>query len=174
MRYALLLLLCACTVRYQVNTNEVAIPILPNVGIHCATGCGLLVTNIQHAEECKYLDEWESAYITAFARAHQNACKAVEGWKVVLVDGENNAFFINHKPVSGSTVCDSKMIFLATKPFGFKSALPHELGHVLDCTNGVPQADSHKHLGWKNKGYCEAIDASSTLHLACEGDQSGN
>jgi hypothetical protein len=170
MRWTLVTLLAVSGCVVRLSTNEVAIPVLPTRGIAaCVTACGLDVVNPQEPGDCEQVDDWESVYITAFARTGQNLCRAEEGWRVILVDGENGAFVVNHQPISGTTVCDDRIIFLATKPYGFKSALPHELGHLLDCTNGVPQADSHRHLGWRERGFCEAIDASGTLHLACEG-----
>lgn len=160
--------LCSCVVRFLPNNDEVAIPVFPD-SFRCETPCGLVSANLREPKDCEYLKDWESAYVTAFARTGKNLCAALAPkWKILLVDGENSAFVVNHKPVHGFTVCANRLIFLATKPYGFKSALPHELGHVLDCVDGVSPEDQNVHLNWEKKGYCEAIDASSTLKIPCD------
>lgn len=168
MKAWILLLACACAP----GAHEVVLPILPDRGVGCAAMMvGYIVTNPQNAdEECDKVNSWSTIYADAFTREEDNLYgRRLAGWRVILVDGENGAFTIDHHPVSGATVCDTKQIFLATKPYGERSALPHELAHALDCVNGVPQPDSHRHKGWDEKGYCAAIDSVSTLHLVCHG-----
>jgi hypothetical protein len=164
------LLLASCVIYKAPPVNETAIPVLPNT-VSCKTPCGMTIDNME-PEQCGALIAYEPEVVAAYQEtAHQqNVCGALGGWHLLMVDTENGLWKAGRQWVHGATVCDSQLTFLGEPPATRRSALAHEIGHILECRKGSHPAVMHQHDGWRDRGFCDAIRESSDLDIPCERD----
>ncbi len=165
------LLLTACIIYRAPPTDETAIPVLPPT-VSCVTPCGLSIDNLP-AGECDALKAYEKEVVASFQESakDRDVCQSLQGWRLVMVDADNGVWKAGRYWVHGATVCDDKLTFLGEAPVSRRSALAHEVGHILDCRSPGPKPTAmHQHDGWKDRGYCEAIKRASDLDIPCEHD----
>lgn len=168
-----LLLLTSCVI-YKWKTppsDETAIPVLPQTAT-CTTQCGLVIDNLPSGE-CSALSSYEQDVVRAYQETShdRDICPQLKGWRLILVDADNGVWKVGRHWVHGATVCDDSLTFLGQDPTTRRSALAHEIGHILDCRGDGPKPTAmHQHDGWRDRGYCEAIARSSDLDIPCEHD----
>jgi hypothetical protein len=161
----------ACFIYRSPTKDETAIPVLPPTST-CRTPCGLIIDNLP-AGHCDALSKYEGEVVAAYAATagDKNVCEELKGWRLVMVDSENGLWKAGHLWVHGATVCDGALTFLGEDPSTRRSALAHEVGHVLECrVAGSKPSAMHQHTGWRERGYCAAIQNSSSLDIPCEQD----
>jgi hypothetical protein len=164
-------LAASCRFFVVATQDEVAIPMPPPTTL-CRTTCGMLIDNLPEGE-CNDLSQREAEIVESYsAITHvHNVCDALQGWRLALVDADNGLWKVGPQWVYGATVCDSKLTFVGLDPSRSMSALPHEVGHIIDCRRAGPRPVAmHQHDGWRARGFCEAISRSSPLDIPCELD----
>jgi hypothetical protein len=155
MKYFILsLLLIGC------STDKVYLPISPRT--HECMVCGLKTNNYKN--DCnEFINKFNLTMMMYEEVAHREICPLVNGYKVVFLDVDNGIFLVNHKPMQGATDVENKVMLL-----GSTKALSHEIGHILDHADKVPQIDSANHKDWDKKGYCQ-IGLLSGENIRCRG-----
>jgi hypothetical protein len=145
----------------------------------CITYCGMTALQAGFNEaSCRDLELLEEQAIQAYSRSVRGwqpaqLCRSLEGFHVIVHPRADyrgawmqDGVLGETKPVGvlGVTNCDAKLIFVGLVDWR-RSALVHELGHVFDCGTGHQDVN---HAGWRTRGHCAAINATSKLKDDCD------
>jgi len=136
----------------------------------CATRCGLLAVGM----DCEYLQDYESEVLYTLRGFwdQQWMCRRLLGWWVTTLTCGVALFDDPSQPgqeLYGLMDPFPHRITLHTTDFA-SSALSHELVHIFDDSS---RSWCGTHVGWRERGLCKAIHATSSIKdgLPCDSSE---